>query len=281
MTNSPDSAIRIGGDALSHTISRVFPLDEIRWFATVSGDPNPVHIDAEFASRIYPGAVVAHGAHLVLWALETLPMEDTTALADGLTAVFLKPAIAGDEVQAEAAQGGAVRLQANGQTIAKIKLKAGRMPDRWPGSASAQPPSHPPVIQSGPTAPGDVSGALLLPDSADALLAGFPNLGERFGPRVLQGLAGMATVSGAVLGGMTTEFSVAFSDDEPGENLEYRLLSYRPAIRRFELAFQGYGLIGKVAAISGESPGGAQPGLSAAKQTEADADPSEVRMGRS
>jgi acyl dehydratase len=229
--------------------ARSFSLDEIRWFATISGDPNPVHVDPEFAARTYPGSVVAHGAHLVLWALETRLMVDGEALLEGLRAVFVKPVVVGDEVEVETARADTIRLSVRGETVARIKLKAGRTPQRWAAGGPAHAPSHPPVVRGRPASISDVAGALRLPDSKDALLAAFPNLGRRLGPRLLQGLAGIAPVSGAVLGGVTTEFSVGFSDDAPSENLEFRLVACHEGFP-LQLAFWGYGLIGEVAAIT-------------------------------
>jgi hypothetical protein len=113
---------------------------------------------------------------------------------------------------------------------------------------------------------------LRLPDTKDALLAAFPNLGKRLGPRVLQGLAGIAPVSGGVLGGVTTELSFAFSDDAPSENLEYRLSAYHAGLRRLQLAFWGYGLIGEVAAIVGGSVLGTREAVGA--ETASITDPS-------
>jgi hypothetical protein len=236
---------------MAHTATRLFPLEDVLWFAEISGDPNPVHIDPEFAARTYPGAVVAHGIHLVLWALETLPPEDTAALSDGLKVVFRRPVIVGEEVQAEATKPGVIGLQVGGAPTATIRLKAGNPPERWKPGAPAHRPSHPPVLQGAPDSLADVTGALRLPDNNEALLAALPNLGRRLGAQALQGLSGIAPVSGSVLGGVTTEISVQFSDDSPGENLEYRLLSHFPALQRFELAFWGYGVIGKVAAMVG------------------------------
>jgi hypothetical protein len=245
---------------MQHSNARSFPLDDIRWFARISGDPNPVHIDPAFAARTYPGAVVAHGAHLVLWALETLFPADGEAFPEGLKAVFVKPVIVGDEVEVDAAQADTIRLTVRGETVARIKLKAGRAPERWTGGGPAHTPSHPPVVVGPPASIADCHGALRLPDAEDALLAAFPNLGKRLGPRVLQGLAGIAPVSGAVLGGVTTEFSFSFSDDAPSENLEYRLVAYHAGLRRLQLAFWGYGLIGEVAAIAAaEAASAAEP----------------------
>ena len=41
-------------------------------FAAVSGDRNPVHVDAVLARRTQAGAPVVHGVHLVLWGLDAL-----------------------------------------------------------------------------------------------------------------------------------------------------------------------------------------------------------------
>jgi hypothetical protein len=231
--------------------TRLFSLEDARWFAAVSGDPNPVHTDPEFASRVYPGAVVAHGLHLVLWALDTLPAERTASLAGGFKTVFLRPVVVGDEVRIDGEASGAIRLRTDGEAMATIKFSGVRPPEPWTADSLAQTPSHPPVVTQMAEPAEGVCGSLRLPDTQDELLAAFPNLGARLGPRALRGLAGLAPVSGAVLGGMTTEFSVAFSTEAQGDDLDYRVLSYHPALRRYELGFRGYGVVGKVAAIVG------------------------------
>src|SRR5664279_3725495 len=47
------------------------PTDQKR-FASVSGDHNPMHVDALQARRTLAGAPVVHGIHLLLWALDSL-----------------------------------------------------------------------------------------------------------------------------------------------------------------------------------------------------------------
>jgi acyl dehydratase len=51
---------------------KVFDLADQRQFAAVSGDFNPMHLDAVQARRTQAGAPVVHGIHLLLWALESL-----------------------------------------------------------------------------------------------------------------------------------------------------------------------------------------------------------------
>ena len=45
--------------------------DQVR-FAAVSGDRNPMHLDAVLARRTQAGVPVVHGVHLLLWGLDAL-----------------------------------------------------------------------------------------------------------------------------------------------------------------------------------------------------------------
>lgn len=52
--------------------TRRFSLDDQIAFAKMSGDCNPMHVNPVQARRTVFGEPVVHGAHLVIWALETL-----------------------------------------------------------------------------------------------------------------------------------------------------------------------------------------------------------------
>ena len=56
---------------LSFPVRRFTVADQER-FARLSGDFNPMHMDAVAARRTQPGAPVVHGVHLMLWTLDTL-----------------------------------------------------------------------------------------------------------------------------------------------------------------------------------------------------------------
>jgi hypothetical protein len=49
---------------------RCFRLPDLQWFAEVSGDWNPIHVDPVAARRLLAGEVVVHGVFAVLWAME-------------------------------------------------------------------------------------------------------------------------------------------------------------------------------------------------------------------
>ena len=50
--------------------SRTFTEADQMRFADVSGDRNPMHLDALKARRTQAGVPVVHGVHLLLWALD-------------------------------------------------------------------------------------------------------------------------------------------------------------------------------------------------------------------
>ena len=52
--------------------SRTFATDDQALFASLSGDFNPIHLDPIAARRTQAGAVVVHGMHAILWALDKL-----------------------------------------------------------------------------------------------------------------------------------------------------------------------------------------------------------------
>lgn len=51
---------------------RVFTAADQEWFAAISGDRNPMHMDAVAARRTMAGHPVVHGIHTLLWTLESL-----------------------------------------------------------------------------------------------------------------------------------------------------------------------------------------------------------------
>jgi hypothetical protein len=54
----------------AEVIERQFSIEDQTNFAALSGDRNPMHVDALAARRLMFGVPVVHGANLVLWALE-------------------------------------------------------------------------------------------------------------------------------------------------------------------------------------------------------------------
>src|SRR5271168_341619 len=55
---------------------RAFAAADQIGFADISGDHNPMHLDAVLARRTPAGVPVVHGVHMLLWALDVLARAD-------------------------------------------------------------------------------------------------------------------------------------------------------------------------------------------------------------
>ena len=85
----------------SHETRKIVTQSDIQMFADVSGDHNPVHLDAEFAAQTPFKGVIAHGmlsASFISAILGTeLPGKGTIYLGQSLR--FMGPVRPGDEVR--------------------------------------------------------------------------------------------------------------------------------------------------------------------------------------
>ena len=79
-------------------------------FARLSGDSNPIHVNAEAARRLLFGVPVVHGLHLVLWTLDEAAksLENNCRLSE-LRAVFSRPIREGEKA--------ALRLEIDGPAV--------------------------------------------------------------------------------------------------------------------------------------------------------------------
>src|SRR4029077_12250664 len=93
------AAVGTGGTWL-----RTFPAADVEAFAGITGDRNPLHFDADFASRTKPGALIVHGGLTpglfnALWA-QGPPGPGSVFLPQEWD--YPAPAYIGDTVTAEA-----------------------------------------------------------------------------------------------------------------------------------------------------------------------------------
>src|SRR5882762_8477191 len=61
--------------------SKTFDSDDQAFFARLSGDVNPMHMDDLAARRTQAGAAVVHGVHILLWSLEQLAQSGVSIAA--------------------------------------------------------------------------------------------------------------------------------------------------------------------------------------------------------
>lgn len=116
---------------------RVFSLEDFRALAALSGDHNPVHVDAVEARRSVFGAPVAHGVSLLLWALDAT--RDAWGTVQEIHAVFRQPVRDGDQadLHVETTAGGLrIRIESEGRRVAEVQVvsseAASTVGDPWP-----------------------------------------------------------------------------------------------------------------------------------------------------
>src|SRR5262245_50759968 len=80
-------------------MKRKFNFEDQIAFAALSGDYNPIHVDALAARRLLFGAPLVHGVHSVMWALDSCLQNSTEALElHSLRTTFFKPVRVGEEI---------------------------------------------------------------------------------------------------------------------------------------------------------------------------------------
>ncbi|MDX1439412.1 MAG: MaoC family dehydratase [Rubricoccaceae bacterium] len=89
------------GDSFSW--SRKITMDDIKLFADVTGDDNPLHVDEDYAATTQFGRPVAHGVYILGLASKVLGRDfpGPGAVAVSLSAKFLRPVPVGEEVTIE------------------------------------------------------------------------------------------------------------------------------------------------------------------------------------
>lgn len=215
---------------------RIFTMDDQLRFAQLSGDHNPLHTDPDWASTRYPGQVVIHGVHVLLWALDaTLKQERIPALS----VTFIKPVIIGDKATAQF-DGHILTVSVRGEMV--MRAKTGGVENAASNSPST------------PVAPDSVpwlgrTGTVLLPSESSALANEFPAASRVLGKDGVKGLAALSTLVGMEcpgLGGIFSGFSVSFEERE--SRLNYCVSRFDQRCSQITMQVVGYGVNGEVVA---------------------------------
>jgi acyl dehydratase len=242
--------------------SRTFTMaDQIR-FATISGDHNPMHLDAVLARRTQAAVPVVHGIHLLLWALDLLARADVgRPPVRRLTARFNR-FLAVDEVvaavwakrnQVNSRFGLVLDLVAAGLTVAQITVDFGA-PARTAEaffcnavSAPAEPRDLAPEQMEG------LSGRLAFASTPESVAAMFPAAAGWLGPCRVAALAASSLLVGMVCPGLHSIYrslTVDMCDEQyPEETLGFRVVPADTRFRVVQLAIVGGGLAGTIESL--------------------------------
>jgi MaoC like domain len=243
--------------------SRTFTgADQIQ-FAVVSGDHNPMHLNAVLARRTPAGVPSVHGVHLLLWALDALARtEPVLSPARHLKAHFKRFVAVDQEVAVTLAKrdeaGARLDFVTAGLTVAQIAINFGvPVPpaETFPGD-----------MISAPAVPHDLafeemqglSGRLAFATVPGAVAAMFPAAARWLGSRRVAALAASTLLVGMVCpglhsmyGGVTVD---ACDEQDPEDRLGFRVVATEPRFRSVRMAVAGGGLVGVVESFARTPP---------------------------
>lgn len=231
-------------------------------FAALSGDRNPMHLDAVRARRTQAGAPVVHGLHLVLWGLDALaraepaaaPMRRLKAQFKHFAAVDERVAVTAQRTQASAI----LRFIVGGMTIAQLVVDFGA-PVQAAEARSGEPmPAPAEAHDLSFEAMAGTSGRLAFARPPDALAAMFPAASGWLGPRRAAALAATTLLVGMVCPGLHSIYAgltvEACGEPVLEDSLSFRVTATEPRFRSVQMSVAGGGLAGAVQAYARTPP---------------------------
>ncbi len=242
--------------------TRKFDDDDQRWFASASGDVNPIHVDADWAAVHFPGARVVHGQHVLLWALDAFARARPGAHLASIQATYVKPVVIGDWVEASLSPDHKLmQLKVHGEVAVAVRVEFG-------GNAGRPEPR----FQSGvvPAAArarrvaelAGLSGTVALPPLAQSLTTRFAALTEAVGGARVIGLAAISTLVGMDCPGLHSMLSnvvVRMDDAVDRGELAFRVRKFHEPMSLVEMDVNGMGISGTVSAFTARQPAPAAP----------------------
>jgi hypothetical protein len=245
---------------------RTFSHDDQMRFASVSGDNNPMHVDALQARRTQAGAPVVHGIHLLLWTLDSLASAhpDLPPLRS-FRAQFNKLVYEDEAVEVllnqHSAEGVRLSITVDGATRSKVTISFGEACESLPTWAAgpletiahAKAPLNLAIDQM-----AGIRGRLALwmrPEQATSL---FPAVSRWLGPRRIAALAASTYLVGMVCPGLHSMYSQlsinVCAESALSDNLAFRVTETDPRFHSVEQEIAGGGLSGTVGSFVRSPP---------------------------
>ncbi|MCW5682788.1 MAG: SDR family NAD(P)-dependent oxidoreductase [Pseudolabrys sp.] len=218
--------------------TRFFTMDDQLRFAQLTGDRNPLHISPDWAAARYPGQIVVHGIHVLLWAIDAaFDCEHVR----GLSVTFIKPILLGDSVTAHF-DGHVLTASVRGELVMRAKLSdVDRKSIDLPRARVAD---ESPWLGR--------NGSVVLPNGNNKKPGmEFPVASKVLGAGVLEGLMSLSTLVGMEcpgLGGMFSGFSVVLAAEQEDSRLSYHVSRFDPRFSQITMQVAGYGIKGEVTA---------------------------------
>jgi len=246
----------------SKPMSKLFDAKSQVKFAALSGDFNPIHMDAIAARRTQAGAPVVHGIHSLLWLLDHLAERDLGLLkATSLKVRFRKFLYIGDRAKIEILQITPTSLRAgvlvDGAEVVDVSIgfgpspRAASLPFRGTGAIPIPVPSSP-VDLSLNQIQGHAGRLSFASTPAEAEKM-FPHAARYLGAQRTAALACLSCLVGMVVPGLHSLFAgleLSICDDQGGAaGVEFAVTSVDKRFRLVRIAVRGGGLSGSLETI--------------------------------
>jgi NAD(P)-dependent dehydrogenase (short-subunit alcohol dehydrogenase family) len=233
--------------------SRTFEIEDQRWFASASADFNPLHVDQQWASTHFPGALVVHGQHVLLWTLDQLAALRPNDHFVSIDATYLKPVVVGDRIESSVSEEGrVVRVSVRQEIVMVARIRHGEAGNRAGSSFVA---GHPiPNARARATSEfAGLKGSVALPDAAREISRRFPALASIIGTDRIIGLAAISTLVGMDCPGLRSllsRVSITIAEPDDAATLAFQVCKFHEAMSLVEIDFAGLGISGMVTAFT-------------------------------
>ncbi|MEO5366376.1 MAG: SDR family NAD(P)-dependent oxidoreductase [Magnetococcus sp. WYHC-3] len=252
------------------TASRRFSHQDQLDFAALSGDANPLHVDAVMARRSHVGSQVVHGVHLLLWGLEQILSREGGEMSLAAVKVrFVKPVELERPVALHSVEitPGAARWQLLGSGDGQVlQAEVLWQPLSQEGLVKAGEAGLFPGVAPGVAMDRDLSScagwshALALPLDCEAARRMFPVLMSRLPAWQVALLLATTRVVGMECPGLYSLYSELNLDPMPAcwpaEGFQVRCSSVRAALSLVTLELTGGGMQGRIRAFRRQPPVG-------------------------
>ena len=238
---------------------RCFSMADQERFAAISGDWNPMHMDAVAARRTQAGAPVVHGIHLLLWGVDALIKEypdlpEARQLYVQFNAFTYLGELVEIRLSKRTATSARFTLSVEGAVRARVSLEFGQ-PEQ--DSGKEEPISHEPIPASNTPTCLDFeqvagrSGTLALsPDADRNAIALFPAASHWLGSSRISGIIATTRLVGMVCPGMYSLYGELRiqkrADDGCSPYLQFRVTETDPRFHAVTQEVSGCGITGTV-----------------------------------
>ncbi len=233
---------------------RIFAEADQTWFAAVSGDCNPMHMDALAACRTMAGYPVVHGIHMLVWALDSLfKAQPGLPPPNAIKAGFEKMVYVGDSVRAVLTSHDPARVRLEVQVEDVVALSC----DLTFGDPIAEARTIPDGPLLSPLEPldltfeemEDASGCVPPPPGLARIVAAFPSLTGVLGAERVGTLVSTSYLVGMVCPGLHSIYrglNLTLTPEGAGDGLRFRVRHADEDYRFLRLGVAGGGLAGDI-----------------------------------